>query len=300
MLYAVTAFYQFTPLSEARVTELQAMLAQRGDALGLGGLILLATEGINATVSGTPEAIAALKTDLLTMFPGLKFKDAKSASVPFKRFTVSVRDEIVTAAMPGVFPQSQRNNHLSPTEWHEAIQDTENTVIIDTRNDYETKIGKFQNAIDPNLTVFSEFADYVDANPLPKDKKLLIYCTGGIRCEKAILTLQEQGYENVYQLDGGILGYFEAFPDGGSYDGECFVFDHRVAVNSLLEPSKNYGLCPFCGDPAGLKINCANCKKNGLVCENCANDAILKAACSKNCAHHLRRKQQTLASQNIA
>jgi UPF0176 protein len=289
--YAIAAFYCFALLDAERLATLRTTIEAEGNRLGLRGLLLLATEGINATVCGTLEAIETLKSFITSQpeFSETLFKDSHADFPVFKRWKVEIRDEIVTAEMPGIFPHSANNRHLTAQEWHKIItEEKDNTVVLDTRNDYEVKIGKFSNAIDPKLNIFSDFPEYLEENPLPKDKKILIYCTGGIRCEKAILTMQEKGYDNVYQLQGGILKYFEAFPSGGAYEGECFLFDHRVAVDSHLEPTKQYTLCPHCGDPAFEKITCAYCGRDGMVCEKCLESSG-NNACSKNCAFHVKK-----------
>ncbi len=291
MTHAISAFYKFVAISPERVEAIKDKLTPLGEELGVQGLILLATEGINATVCAMPGSLAAFKAALLEIpeFAGLKFKDSFALKSVFRRLTVQIRDEIVTAELPGIFPQSDQHRHLPPKEWHALLENDSNVMVLDTRNDYETRIGKFRGAVDPNITKFSEFAHYIDGNPLPKDKTILIYCTGGIRCEKAILTLEEKGYENVYQLDGGILNYFAEFPDGGAFDGECFLFDHRVAVDSKLQPSQKYGLCPHCGDPATENFDCAYCKRKGQVCLKCYGRAEVGRACTKNCAYHVKR-----------
>lgn len=160
-------------------------------------------------------------------------------------------------------------------------------MLLDTRNVYETAIGKFRGAVDPKLQKFSEFSDFVTASDIPKNKKVLMYCTGGIRCEKASLEMQRLGFEDVYQLSGGILKYLEEFPDG-PFEGECFVFDHRVAVDKNLRPSKQYKLCPHCGNPGDKSISCRKCGAQAIICDGCANNEY-KVSCSKNCAHHLER-----------
>jgi UPF0176 protein len=295
--YAITAFYRFVSLSETRLATLKEIIESEGQRLGLHGLLLLATEGINATVCGTPEAIVAFRAFITNQpeFGDILFKDSHADFLVFKRWKVEVRTEIVTAEMPGIFPHSAQNRHLTPQEWHRIVTQEKDAIVLDTRNDYEVKIGKFKDAIDPQLNIFSDFPEYLTSHPLPKDQKILIYCTGGIRCEKAILTMQEQGYENVYQLQGGILNYFEAFPDGGAYEGECFLFDHRVAVDSHLEPTKQYTLCPHCGDPAFASITCAYCGEAGMVCENC----LPVKACSKNCAFHVNKGTKPQSQRTI-
>jgi UPF0176 protein len=156
-------------------------------------------------------------------------------------------------------------------------------VILDTRNDYEVEIGKFRGARDFALKEFSDFPRAVAESGIAKDAPVLMYCTGGIRCEKAILEMNAQGYKNVHQLDGGILNYLEKFPDQG-FDGECFVFDYRVAVDQKLQPTQKYKLCPHCGQPADKPISCAKCGTEAVICRHCTGQSAV--TCSKNCAHH--------------
>ncbi|MFZ4783535.1 MAG: rhodanese-like domain-containing protein, partial [Armatimonadaceae bacterium] len=138
-----------------------------------------------------------------------------------------------------------------------------------------------------------EWPQYVEDNPLDKDTKVLMYCTGGIRCEKAIFAMQERGYSNVWQLEGGILKYFEEFPDGGVFEGECFVFDDRIAVTPDLKPTERWGRCPHCGDPASIPTECPYCFEHAVICDSC--QALITAgethrkACSRNCATHVKR-----------
>ncbi|MDP6561832.1 MAG: rhodanese-like domain-containing protein [Candidatus Peribacteraceae bacterium] len=141
----------------------------------------------------------------------------------------------------------------------------------------------FEGAIDPRIQTFQEFSDYVENSGIPKDKKVLMYCTGGIRCEKACLEMERQGYENVFQLEGGILRYMKERPHC-NWNGECFVFDHRVAVNEEMKPSERYGLCPHCGDPGDRCITCEHCQKPGMMCARCIESMNCRA-CSKNCAY---------------
>jgi UPF0176 protein len=161
-------------------------------------------------------------------------------------------------------------------------------VIVDARNDYEYAIGKFKGAIDPSIKTFSEFPEFVKKGELPKDKKVMMYCTGGIRCEKALLEMEKQGYSDVYQLEGGILAYLQQFPEG-NFEGECFVFDKRVAVDQHLQPSQTYHICPHCGNPGTLEVNCLACNKQAIVCYGCAKEERHKT-CSKNCAYIAEKK----------
>jgi UPF0176 protein len=294
-MVAITAFYQFVPLTAAQVDAVITQLNILGPELAVRGLVLVAPEGINGTVCMPPENMDVWKAVIRGIVFGrdVIFKDATANDYVFPRYKVDGRTEIVTADMPGVFPTTSRNNHLTAQEWHETILSDPKVVVIDTRNDYEVKIGKFQGAVDPNLEIFTEWPQYVEDNPLDKDTKVLMYCTGGIRCEKAIFAMQERGYSNVWQLEGGILKYFEEFPSGGVFEGECFVFDDRIAVTPDLKPTERWGRCPHCGDPASIPTECPYCFEHAVICDTC--QALITAgethrkACSRNCATHVKR-----------
>ncbi|HVK60899.1 MAG TPA: rhodanese-like domain-containing protein [Bdellovibrionales bacterium] len=285
----IAAFYHFQTVPADQVERLAEQLETMGREHGLMGLIIFATEGMNGTISGlTREAVVTYLDEACKLlgFPKMDPKWSEAPSWPFRRFKVAIREEIVTLGKPEVQPLTPKSpTHLSPDEWNRVLEE-EDCVVLDTRNWYETRIGTFKNAIDPKLNEFNEFSDYVKQADLPKDKKVLIFCTGGIRCEKAIVEMNQQGFDNVYQLDGGILNYLAQHPNR-NFDGECFVFDHRVAVDQELKPSAQYKLCPHCGQPAEQKINCAHCDVEAVVCVTCIADAD-KQTCSKNCAHHHR------------
>ena len=241
--------------------------------------------------------------------PELQFKDSQADKLPFARFKVDLRAEIITTKDPllsaqglqtpqtSQVPQTSQTSqvsqvpqgtHLTPSEWHQMMESDPDVVVVDTRNDYETEIGVFEGALDPKIKKFSEFKEFVERDGLPKHKKLLMYCTGGIRCEKAVPDVQRLGYENVYQLQGGILRYLEEYPEG-FFKGECFVFDHRVAVDSKLQPSKLYKLCPHCGNPGQESISCVNCGEGAIICHRCMPQSE-RNTCSKNCAYHAKVK----------
>jgi UPF0176 protein len=190
----------------------------------------------------------------------------------------------VTLGTPELVPSEGVNHHLSPAEWNQVLKTENDFVMIDTRNWYETQIGTFKGALDPKTEQFTEFPEFVEKQKIPQDKKMLIFCTGGIRCEKGILELQRRGYKNVYQLEGGILNYLKEYPND-QFEGECFVFDHRVALDQNLQPSTKYGLCPHCGQPSEIKIDCLRCDSEELICVDCAKLEFKKDTCSKNCAH---------------
>ena len=252
---AITAAYAFFPLTAEELPLLQAELKAFGTEQGMKGLVLLAPEGVNSTVCGTPEAIHAWKQRLRALRSDIAFKDSSADGLVFRRWSVKVKPELITFKQPGVAPRGA-HKHLSPAAWR-AMLARDDVVVVDTRNTYETAIGAFRGALAPDIRHFTEFPDAIRAAAIPKDKTVLLYCTGGIRCEKAVYTMEQQGYESVYQLDGGILAYLEEYPDD-AFEGECFVFDHRVAVDQHLRPSRTYRLCAVCGDPAKSE-RCERC-----------------------------------------
>jgi UPF0176 protein len=292
-MFYISAHYKFVPQDEENLTTLQEDLKSFGESIGISGLVLIGAEGLNGTVSAeSEEYLQQWKNKLESIFGKMSFKDSYADEEPFKRWFVKIRKEIVSLGNTDIVPNGH-HNHISPEEWDRMINE-EDVIVLDTRNDYETEIGIFEGAIDPNLKTFQEFPEYVKNSGISKDQKVLMYCTGGIRCEKASLEMERQGYTNVYQLDGGILRYMKERPDH-KWQGECFVFDHRVAVNKDMMPSDRYGLCPHCGDPGDLNISCEHCSKDGVMCIRCQG-SMDHTTCSKNCAyqHNLRLKKQTL------
>lgn len=284
----VTTFYKFLKIEnpEAVNKDLEA----KAEELGIKGLIILGHEGYNSTVSATsPESFEAWKQFIRDYFkaPDQFFKDSFSDKAPFRRFKIKIRDEIVTTGIPEMMPPEGVNHHLTPTEWNRVLKEEKDFVMIDTRNWYEYQIGTFKGALNPNIEKFTDFPQYIESQGIPKDKKMLIFCTGGIRCEKGILELQDKGYDNVFQLDGGIINYLKEYPND-QYEGECFVFDHRVALDQNLEPSKKFGLCPHCGQPSTIKVDCKRCDSEALVCEACIKLEFKKDTCSRNCAYQYK------------
>ncbi|MEN0058241.1 MAG: rhodanese-like domain-containing protein [Bdellovibrio sp.] len=283
--YYVTTFYKFMHLPDVALA--QKDLENKADELNVKGLVIIGTEGFNSTcAASTPESFEAWKQFIRDYFqsPNQFFKDSVSPKAPFRRFKVKEREEIVTTGIPGVLPPEGKNFHLSPSEWNQVLKEETDFVMIDTRNWYEYKIGTFKGALNPDIEKFTDFPQYIEAQGIPKEKKMLIFCTGGIRCEKGILELQNQGYNNVYQLDGGIINYMKEYPRD-QFEGECFVFDHRVALDQDLQPSTRYGLCPHCGQPSEIRITCKRCDSEELICIDCAELEFKKDTCSKNCAH---------------
>ena len=286
----VTTFYCFFSMTSKQVSELQPQLKVFADKIR--GLIITGSEGINGTVAGSPEEISKFQGWLsehlkTTGVDKILFKDSDSNFNPFRLFKVKVRNEIVTLGDTNIVPKSEMDSsHLSPEEWDQMLE-REDVVCIDTRNWYETEVGMFRGALDPEIGDFKEFPEFLKNSGIPKDKKILMYCTGGIRCEKASIDARQQGYSQVYQLEGGVLNYFEKRKQG-NWEGECFVFDNRVALKSDLKPSEKFRLCPHCGQPGQMQIECLRCDAPAIVCEPCLEKSQTFTACSKNCEYQLR------------
>ncbi len=299
--FSITAFYHFAPIAPGELESFEQRLYKRAGELNIIGLLILAAEGLNGTVAASSRENLELWKIWIQSLPGFEqteFKDSFSETKPFRRFKVKQRDEIVTLGDPAIVPNGKNQSHLPASEWQRVLEQESDVVVIDTRNTYETQVGKFKGAIDPGIKTFGEFPEWVRNSGIPKDKKVLMYCTGGIRCEKASLEMQRQGYESVFQLDGGILKYLENYPNS-QFEGECFVFDHRVAVDQHLMPSKQYHLCPHTGDPATISIQCSICGEAAVVSETCKDQASLHT-CSKNCAHHYRRRNTSTTSSEFS
>jgi len=267
--FVVAALYKFAPIKNT--AQMQSDLRTVCDENGICGTLLVAHEGINGTIAGSREGIDAVLHHI-RRYPGfqdLEHKESFAAEQPFYRMKVRLKKEIVTIGLPDVDPNEIVGTYASPEEWNEIISDPE-TVVIDTRNDYEIKIGTFKNAVNPQTETFRAFPDYVQKNLDPqKNKKVAMFCTGGIRCEKASAYMKKLGFEEVYHLKGGILKYLEEMPEEKSlWQGECFVFDQRVAVgHGLAEGS--YILCPSCRHPVGPDAIKSDKYIEGIACPQC-------------------------------
>ena len=242
----VAALYQFVALPDFR--ELREPLRALCDSLAIKGTILLAHEGINGTVAGTDEAIDALIAEMRdgALFGGrldnLELKFSTAPVMPFKRMKVRLKKEIVTLGDRATDPTAQVGIYVDPADWNALIADEE-TLVIDTRNGFEVEMGTFEGAVNPKLSRFSEFRDYAARELDPqKHRRIAMFCTGGIRCEKASSYLLARGFPEVYHLKGGILKYLETIPERDSrWNGECFVFDERVALGHGLEIGLSIG-----------------------------------------------------------
>lgn len=227
------AGYKFIALSNLEAV--QAVLLAKCEELSLKGTILLSEEGVNITLSGSPHSIQSFQAYLneTTSFANMRFHETYSDGLPFKRLKVKIKPEIITLRQPGIDAIDSRAPSISPKDFKQWLDEKRDITVLDTRNDYEVEMGTFTNA--KNLHI-DDFGDFPAATAdVDKDKPIVMFCTGGIRCEKAAIYMQNQGFKNVYQLDGGILGYFKDV-GGAHYTGDCFVFDERVAVDPNLNP----------------------------------------------------------------
>ena len=245
MLTTVITFYHFADLPD--FAEWRAPLKTLMKQESLRGILLLAPEGINATLSGSPEGLEALLTHIKAdpRFATLFVKESHTAEQPFRFARVRLKKEIITMGLPANVP-ARTGKHLTAREW-DALLDDPDLLLLDTRNDYETHLGSFQRAEKWPLQHFNHFPKKVEQS-IDKKQKIAMFCTGGVRCEKLSSWMLEQGYEKIYQLDGGIIHYLNSTPEGqGKWRGECYVFDDRVAVGHASRPSESASLCPGCG-----------------------------------------------------
>lgn len=267
--FVIAALYKFVSLPDYQ--ELREPLLEHCVQAGVKGTLLLASEGVNGTIAGTREGIdsvlAYLKAD--PRLQDLSHKESLDAEMPFYRMKVKLKREIVTMGVEGIDPRQVVGTYVAPKDWNQLISDPD-VVVVDTRNDYEYELGSFKGALNPNTRSFREFPQYVAENLDPaKHKKVAMFCTGGIRCEKSTAYLKEQGFEEVYHLQGGILQYLEDVPEEESlWQGECYVFDNRVSVNHQLEPG-TYDLCHGCREPITEQDKQSELYIDGVTCPRC-------------------------------
>jgi UPF0176 protein len=273
--YLTTAMYHF--VNVPRFETLREPLLEFCMSRHIKGTILLADEGINGTVAGPEKSILELlnflKNDSIFEgnFKDLGHKESWSDKHPFYRMKVKLKKEIVTLGVPGVSPTKVVGTYVKPQDWNTIISDPE-VVLIDTRNDYECAIGSFKNAINPKTSTFREFPEYVKTHFDPKKhKKVAMFCTGGIRCEKASSYMMSEGFDEVYHLEGGILKYLEEVkPQDSLWQGECFVFDQRVAIKHGLEVGE-YDQCYACRYPLSADDMKSEKYTPGISCAHCYN-----------------------------
>ncbi len=272
MTLTIAAFYQFTAFPDP--ASLRGPLARAASGAGVKGTILLAPEGINGTIAGSQEGIDTVLADLRAL-PGcarLDCKQSTAAGQPFRRLKVRLKREIVSLGVAGVDPNARTGTSIAPAGWNAVLADP-GTVVIDTRNDYETAIGSFQGAIDPGTASFGAFPDWWARNrDRFQGKRVAMFCTGGIRCEKASSYLLGQGVPEVLHLKGGILKYLEEVPaEQSRWRGECFVFDNRVAVGHGLEPGA-HTICHACGRPVSPRDRADLDYAEGVSCPACIGE----------------------------
>jgi UPF0176 protein len=265
----VCALYHFARLENFE--SLKAPMLDLMERREIRGTLLLAREGINGTVAGKQTDIDALLAHLTAIegLEGLTWKFSFDDEMPFYRSRVKLKKEIVTMGVPDIDPNHIVGTYVEPSDWNALISDPD-VVVIDTRNEYEVDIGTFIGAINPHTETFREFPDYVEKELDPnKHKKVAMFCTGGIRCEKSTAYLKQQGFDEVYHLKGGILKYLEDVPsDESMWEGECFVFDNRVAVDHDLQPG-SYEQCHACRRPITAADMASNAYQKGVSCPHC-------------------------------
>jgi UPF0176 protein len=265
----VCAMYKFVALEDFE--SLREPLHNVMQENGVRGTLLLAREGINGTVAGSRASIDALLNWLQSdpRLTDIVYKESVDDSNPFHRTKVKLKKEIVTMGVEGIDPKRVVGTYVKPKEWNALISDPE-VILVDTRNDYEVQVGTFKDAINPVTDTFREFPQYVKDNLDPeKNRKVAMFCTGGIRCEKSTAYLKEQGFDEVYHLEGGILKYLEEVPQEDSlWEGECFVFDNRVTVNHQLEKG-SYDQCHACRLPLTAEQMQSEQYQAGISCPSC-------------------------------
>lgn len=271
-MITIAAFYKFTllPDKELVAQTLKELLASEK----VRGTAIIAYEGINGTLAGSEEAIAKLRAFFAAdaRFLGIEYKEALAPKNPFYRLKVKIKDEIVTLGQPEANPAEVVGTYVNAKEWHQLLDDPE-TLVLDVRNDYEVELGTFKNSVNPKTTSFREFPNFVKTKLDPKQhKRVAMSCTGGIRCEKASSYLKTQGFLEVYHLKGGILQYLADVPkEESKWQGECFVFDNRVAVDHDLNPGV-HDLCHGCRLPIAPKDKESALFIKGVSCPRCAHE----------------------------
>ncbi len=276
--YKVAAMYRFTPINDIQSLRETIYAYAEEHAPSMCGTLLIAPEGINGTIAASPTEMDAMiafldKTlNVKASDTACELKYSHASQKPFNRFKVRKKKELITLRKPEAKPSEYVGEYVEPKDWNDLINDPD-VILVDTRNDYETKVGIFEGAIDPNMQIFTEFPDWVEKNlDANKDKKVAMFCTGGIRCEKASSYMLAQGFENVYHLKGGILKYLETIPaEESKWKGECFVFDQRVSVGHGLEEG-DWRVCHACREPLSADDLQKEAYENGISCHHCIDN----------------------------
>ncbi|MEX0686383.1 MAG: rhodanese-related sulfurtransferase [Balneolales bacterium] len=288
-MYRIILYYNFTNIPDVPsfIDRHQSICRK----LGLLGRIYVSGEGINGTLAGESQQVDAYEAFLKSL-EGLEdtnFKRDDSDSIPFTKLIIKERPEIVAIKSDTPLDPQQGGKHLTPAQWRKALENEEDYVLIDVRNNYESKIGHFEGALLPDVRTFYDFPKWLDNANIEKDKKVLMYCTGGIRCEKFSVLMKQKGWDDVNQLSGGILEYGKQ-EGGAHYKGKCFVFDDRLAVPVNPDDEEPISHCEITGVPCDMYINCANMECNRLFI--CSQEAAVKmeGCCSDACMQHPRTR----------
>ena len=292
----VAALYRFAPVADREGSRLQ--LAQICEEQAVKGTLLIASEGINGTIAGTDDAIEQMLAGIRQIdgFADLEVKFSRAPSMPFHRMKVRIKPEIVTMGQPDIDPLVNVGQYVEPEEWNALISDPA-TIVIDTRNDYETQVGTFRGAIDPALKTFREFPEWFRAERAKlmqgdTPPKVAMFCTGGIRCEKSTAFLKSEGVEEVFHLKGGILKYLETVDEEDSlWEGECFVFDQRVTVGHGLSQG-SYDLCHACRRPILPEVRTSPLYEAGVSCPGCYDERTE----AQRAGYRERQKQELKAA----
>ncbi|MGH1457158.1 MAG: rhodanese-related sulfurtransferase [Alphaproteobacteria bacterium] len=273
--FKVAALYRFTPINDIPQLRAEIYAFSEKNVPSICGTLLLAPEGINGTIAAHPSEMGAMieflhdKLGVSEDSIASELKYSHASAQPFNRFKVRPKKELITLRKPEANPYKQVGTYVEAQDWNDLINDPD-VILVDTRNDYETKVGIFEGAIDPDMKIFTEFPDWVEKNlDATKDKKVAMFCTGGIRCEKASSYMLAHGFENVYHLKGGILKYLETIPaDESKWKGDCFVFDQRVAVGHGLKEG-DWSVCHACREPLSHEDTLRAEYENGISCHHC-------------------------------
>ncbi len=282
MAQKIILYYKFTPVIDPdAVRRWQTILAAER---GLNGRVIIAEHGVNGTLGGEVEAledyIEHMEATELADFTGIEYKWSDGRYEDFPKLSIKVRDELVTLDPESKFDVFDQGTALRPEEWHKFMEQNPDVTVLDARNNYESTIGKFKGAVAPDIDTFKDIKPHLEK--LDKDKPLITYCTGDIRCEYLSAYMKHKGFKDVYHLDGGIVKYGEAFADEGYWDGSCYVFDKRVGLK-FSDKSKDIATCTFCDNKTSTYRNCANslCNKRLLVCPECETNIVCNETCEK-------------------
>jgi len=273
--YKIVSLYSFFPFQENLIIDLKNKLLEIENESDLSGLLIFASEGINGTICAEKNVINII-INLLKKYTdnkNLNIKTNYSKNKVFKKLKIKIKKEIVTMGIDGINPSQDNGTYIDSANWNKLIKN-QNTIVIDTRNNYEISIGTFKNSINPNTRNFSEFPSWVndqlESHLKNKDStNIAMFCTGGIRCEKATSFLKKKGYKNIYHLKGGILQYLDDIPkEKNLFEGECYVFDKRVALDQELEKG-SYSICHACGMPISIQDQERKEYRKGIQCHFC-------------------------------